>query len=438
MLPRRPKRGSTGRSALVSAACAVVLLVLLGCPAASAASTLLPRFQESIVFSGLAQPTAVRFASDGRVFVAEKRGVIKVFDSLSATSPTVFADLRTNVYNYWDRGLLGLELHPDFPAVPYVYVLYTLDAPIGGTPPRWGSPGADSDQCPSPPGPLQDGCVTAGRLSRLEALGDVMNGAEVVLLEDWCGQSPFHTVGALAFGADGALYVSGGDGSLSSSDYGQHGRPLNPCGDPPAGVGGAETPPTAEGGALRSQDLQTPGDPTGFDGTVLRVDPITGAALPDNPLAGGTVSDDDRVVAYGLRNPFRLALRPGTIPPELWIGDVGEGVAEEIDRIRDPTGPVQNFGWPCYEGPGPQPAQQALGLNLCTNLYNTRGAVAPPYFSYGRLEPVVSGETCRTRDGHRGHRLLQRRYLSGRFPKGALLRRLRPGVYLGHVPGSRW
>jgi glucose/arabinose dehydrogenase len=95
-------------------------------------------FQEEIVFSGLTQPTAVRFAADGRVFVAEKNGIVKVFDNLSDSTPTVFADLRTQVHNFWDRGLLGLALDPAFPANPWVYVLYTHDAAIGGTAPRWG------------------------------------------------------------------------------------------------------------------------------------------------------------------------------------------------------------------------------------------------------------------------------------------------------------
>src|SRR5262245_31420382 len=69
-----------------------------------------PGFSERVVFSGLTNPTAFRFAPDGRVFVAEKSGLIKVFDNLTDTTPTVFADLRTNVHNFWDRGLLGLAL----------------------------------------------------------------------------------------------------------------------------------------------------------------------------------------------------------------------------------------------------------------------------------------------------------------------------------------
>src|SRR5688500_7913768 len=91
------------------------------------AATLPPGLQEQIVISGLSEPTAVRFASDGRVFVAEKSGLIKVFDNLTDTTPTVFVDLRTQVHNFWDRGLLGMTLSPTFPTDPWVYVLYTHD-----------------------------------------------------------------------------------------------------------------------------------------------------------------------------------------------------------------------------------------------------------------------------------------------------------------------
>jgi glucose/arabinose dehydrogenase len=120
---------------------------------------------ETTAFSGLTFPTNIRFASDGRVFVAEKSGLIKVFASMSATSPTVFADLRGKVDDYWDRGLLGMTLAPNFPSDPYVYVAYTYDAPVGGTSPVW------NDACPNPPGPTTDGCVVSSRVSRLQASG---------------------------------------------------------------------------------------------------------------------------------------------------------------------------------------------------------------------------------------------------------------------------
>ena len=86
------------------------------------------------------------------MFVAEKSGIVKTFDSIADTTPTVFADLRTQVHNYSDRGLLSLAVDPDFPAEPYVYVFYVHDAAIGGTRPRWGTPGATNDPCPDPPG----------------------------------------------------------------------------------------------------------------------------------------------------------------------------------------------------------------------------------------------------------------------------------------------
>ena len=97
----------------------------------AAAVTLPTGFQEQVAFVGLNQPTNIEFAPDGRVFVAEKRGVIKVFDNLADTTATVFADLSTNVHNQWDRGLLGLALAPNFPSDPWVYALYTYDAPPG-------------------------------------------------------------------------------------------------------------------------------------------------------------------------------------------------------------------------------------------------------------------------------------------------------------------
>jgi glucose/arabinose dehydrogenase/PKD repeat protein len=394
---RAARRGRILPVALSAALVVGSLTSLLATTAPPARAATLPSgFQESVVFSGLTNPTAVRFASDGRVFVAEKRGVIKVFDSLTDTTPTTFADLNVNVYNFWDRGLLGMALHPNFPATPYIYVLYTYDHELGSTAPapRWGTPGVYSDPCPTPPGPTgTGGCVVSGRLSRLQASGNTMTGTEQVLIEDWCQQYPTHSVGTVEFGADGSLYASGGDGaSFEYVDYGQTGSPLNPCGDPPGGVGATLTPPTAEGGSLRSQDLRTAGDPTTLDGTIIRVDPATGAGLPDNPLANSADPNARRIIATGFRNPFRFTRRPAT--DELWIGDVGAGDWEEINRLSDPLGTVENFGWPCYEGSGRQGGFDAANLSICENLYAQAGAVTAPYHAYRHADKVVANETC--------------------------------------------
>ncbi len=83
-------------------------------------------FEVVTELSGLNVPTAVRFSPDGRVFVAEKAGRIKVFDSLDdATPTTIQLPGTTPTYDYLDRGFLGLALDPNFPAEPWVYGLHT-------------------------------------------------------------------------------------------------------------------------------------------------------------------------------------------------------------------------------------------------------------------------------------------------------------------------
>jgi len=378
-----------GGGLLLALALALTLL-----PAVAAGAEPPEGFREVTVLRDLTNPTAVEFLPGGAVLVAEKSGLVQRFDSLADTSPTVVADLRRQVHNFWDRGLLDIAVHPD-PATPYLYALYTHDAPVGGTAPRWGTAAGVGDPCPSPPGATEDGCVVSGRLSRLPLRADG-TGPEQVLIEDWCQQYPSHSVGALAFGSDGALYVSGGDGaSFTFVDYGQEGAPTNACGDPPGPVGSAPTPPTAEGGALRSQDLRTTGDPLGLNGAVLRVDPATGLGLPDNPLAGSADVNARRVIAHGLRNPFRFAVRPGT--DEVWVGDVGWGGGdgtEEIDRIADADdATVENFGWPCFEGDRQQSAYSGAGLSICQGLA-TPGSVTPPTISYRHSQDIAPG-VCR-------------------------------------------
>jgi glucose/arabinose dehydrogenase len=339
------------------------------------AATLQPGFQEQIVLSGLNSPTNIEFSPDGRIFVAEKAGLIKVFDNLADTTPTVFADLRTNAQNFIDRGLLGLALAPGFPANPWVYVAYSYDAPPGGTAPYY------NDVCAA----LQNEgrCVTTSRLSRLRASGNTMTGTEQVLVWDWCQQYGSHSIGDIRFGPDGALYVTAGDGAASSGvDYGQLGTPANPCGDP-----------VNEGGALRSQDLRSAADSTSLDGALLRLNPDTGQAMTGNPNYSSPDLNARRVVAYGLRNPYRAVFRPGT--SEMWVGDTGWNTWEEINRVTIGTGSVPNLGWPCYEGNNPQSGYDAANLPLCESLYSGTSPMMP-YYAWRHSSKVVAGESCPT------------------------------------------
>ena len=135
-------------------------------------------------------------------------------------------------------------------------------------------------------------------------------------------------------------------------------------------------------------------DRVGLNGAIIRIDPETGAALPDNPLYGQSDANAKRIVAYGFRNPFRMAFRPGATR-ELWVGDVGWRTWEEIDVIPDTrAAPVRNFGWPCYEGNARQSGYDAVNLNLCEGLYAQTGAVTAPHYAYRHSTAVVTGETC--------------------------------------------
>lgn len=388
-LRRSSARPRTGRLAGLLAVCLTAGFVTTTVSTTSTAAAAVPAgFTDTVVLSGLSNPTNAAFAPDGRVFVTEKSGVVKTFDSIADTTATVAADLRPQVQDFWDRGLLGVAVDPAYPARPYLYVLYTYDAVPGGAAPRWG------DACPTPPGPTEQGCVVTGRLSRLTiGANGVATGAEQVLLTDWCQQYPSHSIGTVTFGPDGALYVGGGDGaSFNFADWGQRG---NPCADPPGPAGTNLSAPTARGGALRSQSpLRPAGEPVTLDGTIIRINPDTGAAMPGNPYASSPDANARRVIAHGLRNQFRFAFRPGT--NEIWAGDVGWSTWEEINRVPNATdGVAENFGWPCYEGNGRQPGYDNANLTMCESLYSGAGQTAP-YHAYHHSANVAPNDGCPT------------------------------------------
>ncbi len=325
-------------------------------------------FTDEVIASGLERPTALRFLPDGTILVTEQAGLLKAVPAGSG-EPRLVLDLRTETLSNYQLGLLGMALDPDYPDEPYVYLAYTRDAPLGGQAPTYGS--ADGrDACPT-----RFACPGSARLVRYRLEGQPVSvaGEARVLIDDWCITGPNHTIGAIAFGPEGALYVGGGDGADGDdADFGQLGNQDNPCADA-----------QDQGGSLRSQDARLGDDPVGLGGTIVRVDRATGQGLADNPLAASADTNARRILAMGLRNPFRFTFRPAT--GELWIADVGWNTYEEINLLPAAPGaePV-NFGWPCFEGPERQPIWQAFDLAACATLYEDESAVTFPTFSFAR------------------------------------------------------
>ena len=389
-------------------------------PAVAQKATLPAGFRDTTAIGGVSQPVTAAFAPDGTAFIGLQTGVIKSFDFNASTgqyeaaaTSTDFADLSVQVANYGDRGLTGITVDPQFPTRPYVYVNYTYNADPQ-TPnvfPAWGTPGQAYDNCgpndanearipkdaQDPDQTYRRGCPVMDRVSRLTATrslsGWVMSGPETVLVQDGCAQFSSHSSGDVAFGPDGKLYASAGDGaSFRNTDYGQ----ANDVGYPE----GAACPddPVDQGGSLRAQDQRTGADPLGIDGTIFRLDPVFG-------LVPSQATASQWLVAMGQRNPWRFVFRQGN--KQLWSVDVGSSNWEEINVLNDYDQTLANRGWPCYEGGTGQslvnPQWQALNppKQICTDLYtdvaNNPGAVKAPFFSYRTRTgagPITPGESC--------------------------------------------
>jgi len=282
-----------------------------------------PPATEEVTLAGLNQPTAIEFLPDDRVVIAEKPGVIKVFDSLTSDAPTQIINLEDDVSSFGDFGLTSLAF-----TAGHLFATYQVDDGWGDTCPNLGN--RDSDN----PNDL-DGCPTTGRLVKYELLGDGALGSEQIVLEGYdkfCFQYITHGVDALEVDpADGSLLMSAGDGANYNVE--DNGGFANPCDDGPP-----------NGGAFRSQMGDT------YDGRIIRIDPATGAVLA--------------VEARGLRNPFRMSLAGG----DLYVTDTGWGAVEELNRLAL-GGAEENFGWPCFEGKDPQYGYEAAFDNpLCDRI----------------------------------------------------------------------
>ncbi len=284
--------------ARIAVAFAAFTSLLLSLPQASQASNpnqlkMPAGFKIEGITANLDLPVGFQFVPDGRIFILEKAGRVKVWkDGLLYTQPML--DIRDEVNDFVDRGLLGIAIDPDFMQNGYIYLLYAWDAP---------GQAKDVDE------------PRRSRLMRYTVEGDVIRpNSGVLLFDDHWNDTQNHSVGTLKFDPQGNLWVSLGDGSLSAR------------------------PDTLSLRALTPDNLQ---------GKVLRIDPKTGNGIPGNPFfdEAAPKSAESRVWSMGYRNPFRFALSPTTTLP--YVGDVGWNTYEML-MIGTPG---SNFGWPCMEGP---------------------------------------------------------------------------------------
>lgn len=317
---------------------AMLLMMLVGSSVFAQTFTDAGFVAENVVNVARFQTVGFTFAPDGRMFVWEKPGIVRIVkNGVLLTTP--FIDISARVNEVGDRGLIGLALDPNFATNKFVYLLYVYE----------------------PTGNAADTAPKTARLTRVQA--DPANpdvalvSSETVLMGKIgtapCSASPAgsdcmasdsaqHTIGTVKFGPDGKIYVGMGD----ASEY-----------------------TFADEKSFRVQDLNT------YNGKILRINP-DGTAPTDNPFYDGNPNSvRSKVFTYGLRSPYRFTHKPGT--GELYVGDVGSTYFEEINRGRG-----ANFGWPCYEGLNPNPDFQNAFPLACAAI--SPGSVTNPIHTYSR------------------------------------------------------
>jgi glucose/arabinose dehydrogenase len=243
--------------------------------------------------------------SDGRLFVIEQQGRIRIFTNEQlATTPFLDITQLPNLANTGEQGLLGLAFHPDYAHNNLFYIWYTTGA------------------CP--------GSTCKNILARYTASATDLNKADpssaqiVLSIDDFATN---HNAGMIEFGPDGYLYISTGDGG---------------------------------GGGDPNRNGQ---NPNALLAKMLRIDvdhPANGKmyGIPsDNPYAGGGGAPE--VFMIGLRNPWRWSF--DKMNGDMWIADVGQNLWEELDYLPAGTQNGANMGWSMWEG------MSCYGNYTCTN-----------------------------------------------------------------------
>jgi glucose/arabinose dehydrogenase len=325
-----------------------VPFVVVPAGSASAAGVAITWSREA---TGLVQPTQVTSPRDGtgRVFIVEKAGRIRIFDG-GRILATPYLDIRSLVKDDGEGGLFSIVFHPQWKTMPYIWVNYVNNA----------------------------GDVRVARFKAASYTSNTVSPSTSVRTIDVPHPDAYtnHFGGQLAFGRDGYLYLSTGDGGGS--------------GDP----------------GNRAQNLAS------LSGKILRL-AVVGAystcgrasyCIPStNPYARSTTANP-AIWARGLRNPWRISFDAAN--GDLWIGDVGQSRQEEIDRIPAGSG-GRNLGWSCREGTLVYDASRCRSGTTYTS----------PRYVYGRSygTTVTGGYIYR---GTRYKSLLGGRYVGGDYGSG--------------------
>ncbi len=362
-------------------ALALGLMVWAGGSSQVSAASLPSGFIETEVAGYWDEAAGLVFDSANVMYVWDRQGRVWIVEN-DVKRATPLIDISEEVGAWNDYGLLGFALHPNFRQNGYIYLLYVVDHHHLA---KFGTPSYSPNQ-------NEYQRATIGRLTRYTARASdsfrsVDPASRLVLIGQGATNGfPItyltHGVGSVLFATDGTLLISCGDGA-ALSDSGS---------DPESYYSQALSEgifrPKENIGAYRSQLVDS------LNGKILRIDPDTGDGIPSNPFYDPTAPRAPRslVWALGLRNPFRMTLRPGTgshsradaDPGVIYVGDVGYFTWEEQSVV---TGPGMNFGWPIFEGYSPPSSYDGTdpaNLDAPNPLFGI-GGCTKQYFSFRDL-----------------------------------------------------
>lgn len=293
------------------------------------------------------KPVDIDFDSEGTMYVSEKEGSVWIVKNDEKLAEPLI-DIKGEVGNWGDQGLLSFALDPHFDENGFFYLYYAVDRyhllnshlpeynPLRDW--YWGPTIVRVTRYQT-----DESKVKANESSRFVLIGDSINNGIPSLYTS-------HTGGSLAFGDDRTLLVSTGDGSTWKKPYGGNGPPYHEE-YVEQGMRDGIIRAEEEVGGFRPQLINN------RNGKILRIDPMTGQGISSNPFFNeqDPYAAQSQVFAMGFRNLYRMKVRQGSgstnpddaLPGVIYAMDVGNAHWEELNVVKKAGG---NYGWPLFEG----------------------------------------------------------------------------------------